>query len=185
MPVSQHLGRHTPLPPPTPAPSIAAVAARKMLALQMQAQTQTNWCWAAVTASICRFFKPTTAWTQCNIAATCLNGLPCCTSPDPCNSPQPLTPALKSTGRLAAHGAGNIAYAAVINEINAGRPVACHITWPDGNGHFITVIGYNQGTGYVDIRDPDPTAPPSITMPYTAFTSNYGAGRWDWTYRTK
>jgi len=39
-----------------------------LLDFSMQQQDQTNWCWAAVAASVVRYYHADTQWTQCRIA---------------------------------------------------------------------------------------------------------------------
>jgi hypothetical protein len=40
----------------------------RALSLTVQRQEKSEWCWAAVSASVDRFFRPDSAHTQCEIA---------------------------------------------------------------------------------------------------------------------
>lgn len=156
-------------------------AAPTTLAFSMQPQQQSEWCWAATSASVSLFFNGASTWTQCGVAAACL-GQDCCATPDSCNQPYYLDNALTTIGNLAGTVGGAYQFSGVQAEINAGRPVCCHIAWQGGGGHFVAIYGYDAMTQDLEIGDPYYG---SSTVPYSTFVSAYrGTGIWDFTYTT-
>jgi hypothetical protein len=189
MPVPKFLGPLISIPisqPPQPAPAPAPIggAGANCLSFSMQSQQQSEWCWAATSASISAFYGPGSPATQCQIAASCLT-LACCSQPFPstCNQAYYLDRALTVVGHLAAPpSSGALPFASVTNEINAGRPLGCHITWSDGSGHFNAIYGYDASVFDVDVGDPYYG---NQTLPYSAMTNSYqGSGVWDYSYLT-
>lgn len=149
----------------------------------MQLQELSNWCWAAVTSSVSQYFDPNSGWTQCAVASECLTE-PCCFSTGACNQPWTLDHPLTVTSNL--NGAvfvGAAPKVVIASEINAGRPVCCHIDWGDGRGHFVALTGYNSGVDDVEVQDPLVGA---ALLPYKTFVSNYQEiGTWGFSYFTK
>ena len=128
---------------------------------------------------------------QCQIVSGVLGGT-CCVTPGsaPCNQPYYLDIALRSVGHLAqpcigtaiALGSAAAGSPSVEDEINAGRPVGCHISWSGGGGHFNAIYGYDTNTQDVDVADPFFS---THTLPYAAFQTKYqGTGTWDASYLT-
>lgn len=163
----------------------------RRLTFTMQVQLQTEWCWAATSASVNDYYAPAGTKSQCQIASGVL-GSSCCITPvsSACNQPYYLDIALTWVGHLAQPYIGAaIAFASpaagtpsVEDEIDLGRPVACHISWSGGGGHFNAIHGYDTNTQDVDVADPYYS---THTLPYTAFLSNYqGTGTWDASYLT-
>jgi hypothetical protein len=151
--------------------------------LSMQAQQETNWCWAATTSSVSRKFDSSSSWSQCNVASTTLSGS-CCTNASPCNKQWSLDAPLRVTGNLQEPpSAGADAFPDVQAQLDLGNPVCCHITWNQGGGHFMAIVGYDDTNGDVYLDDPLYGA---STVPYTSFVSSYrGSGDWDYTYHTQ
>jgi hypothetical protein len=117
----------------------------------MERQSKDKWCWAAVSASIERYFLPNSSWTQCRVARSLaagqkLSGVSvnanCCGSPDACNKPAALDDALRVVGRLKAIVPGPLSFDDVRTEIDNNRPVGVRIGW-DGGGHFVAIHGYH------------------------------------------
>src|SRR5579864_6058002 len=75
---------------------------RGTVTIRIERQVKNEWCWAAVSASVHKFFHGISQ-TQCQIATTALK-YPCCeqASSGECNRPQPLHPILDSFGVLKA-----------------------------------------------------------------------------------
>jgi hypothetical protein len=198
MPLPSFLGVTKPLKVSPAAKTLAIAAAPAAtpnpLAFNMQLQQQTEWCWAATAASVAAYYKDPAAMTQCQIATACLS-MNCCINPLP--DPPPPTWAGNRTFTLnVALGVVNhftepvlqraIDFPAIVAEIDAGRPVCCHISWDPGSpllGHFNVIAGYDAARNDVVVRDPSGTLSDGV-FPYESFKSNYHGGRWDQTYLT-
>ena len=158
----------------------------KQLTFDMQAQTQSNWCWAATSTSVSHYFSFWSRWTQCRVANAELDRADCCDDPVPaaCNVPWYLDRALTRTGNFVSI-TGAQTFAAVRDEIDAGRPVGARIGWSGGGGHFMCIYGYSWivGQEYFDIDDP---IYGKSHVSVADFSSNYqGSGSWTHTYFTK
>lgn len=159
------------------------------LGFSMQTQQQTEWCWAATSTSVSVFYNAASPWTQCGVAQACL-GLSCCAQPLPsgCNIPGYLDQALTKTGNLAALVGGALPFSGGVGsnidqEIDAGRPIGCHISWRGGGGHFNAIYGYDPSNQDVDVGDSYYGS--LVTVPYSTFCSNYqSAGSYDYSYLT-
>lgn len=158
----------------------------KQLNFNMQAQTQTNWCWAATSTSVSHFYWLWSTWTQCLVANGELGFSNCCNSsvPSACNVPWYLDRALTRTNNFVSI-TGQVSFASVRAEIDAGRPVGARIGWSGGGGHFMVIYGYSwiAGAEYFDIDDP---IYGKSHLSVSDFASNYqGSGTWTHTYFTK
>lgn len=177
----------------------AAGGKAKHLRFVMEPQGPSLWCWAATAASIATYYaevlKVGQAMTQCQVAETCLTPLKCCPPPtddhDPCNKEQGMDIALVNIGhRNGGAIQGAIEFSAIVNEIDGDRPICCHISWSDSNagdgGHFVTIVGYDDASQFVDVCDCDPHAGGPQTLPLkTLLDGTYrNAGTWDGTYLT-
>lgn len=153
------------------------------LSLTMQTQTQSNWCWAAVGTSIGLFFQ-TGTWTQCSVACGVLDIASCCTNPSSpsCNVYGFLDKSLTYTKSFASMLKQAIGMSDIVTKISHGTPVCLRCAWNGGGAHFITIYGYNQANGTVNVAD-------SIygysTQVFNTFPSHYqGGGTWTTTYFT-
>jgi hypothetical protein len=167
----------------------------------METQKFDQWCWAATAVSVARKYKPTSSWTQCKIASSFYaaqgEDLKCCSDDeDTCNRPQALSQVFPVTGNLAGNAISDpIAFADLLKELKADRPVCVRIGWPPDNelGHFIAVTGARtaaDGTRYIDVQDPsaaDDADDNRKSMSLNQLTANYDlvGGAWTWTYKTK
>ena len=160
----------------------------------MERQLNSEWCWAAVTVSVDRFFRPTSTRSQCQVVGRTL-GKSCCTTQtaradSPCNVSGMLHEQLEKLGLLAREPIIEpAAFAMVQREVDAGRPVCVLVKWRDkkgvmtNRGHFITISGYSitpLGKQFVTIDDPDSGV---STVDYASladpdFGYQGGAGRW-------
>lgn len=138
-----------------------APAAQNPLRFDIQTQTQTEWCWAAVTASVSAFYRPSTIWSQCYVATRALgqvcNGADCCAQGDgACNRDWYLEDALRCTLNLGAPPVGPVGFDVVRREIDGGRPIGVRFQWSGGDaGHFFVIYGYvDDGSDTVLTRDP-------------------------------
>jgi len=153
---------------------------------QMDSQTERNWCWAAVSASVDRYFDPGSALTECEIAAELLEANDCCANPKRHDKPAKLQDALELVGRLGKIQDGPIAFSDLRSELDAGRPVCVRIEWHDGSAHFVVLYGYrvmSSGTRTVEVADP---WYPDSTQSFDFFPVFYhGGGEWAATYLTQ
>lgn len=173
-------------------PAAAAMAASPLggggpsLVLGMQTQAQTNWCWAATASSVSMFYNSASPWNQCAIASSCL-GQTCCSAPVPlpCNVPYVLDIPLTTSGNLNGQPIASAwPFLNVQNEINAGRPIGCHIAWAGGGGHFVAISGYDASVGDVYVADPLSGPNGTTSIPYSSFVTS-SSGSWDYTYLTQ
>ena len=166
---------------------ISATASRAV-PLKVQRQQKSEWCWAAVSVSVDRFFRPDSTHTQCDIAGSVLN-LECCNGArqaesDSCNQPHPIHPVLGRFHLLAAEPIVKpLTFHQVRAEIDAGRPVCVLIKWLDSQGqrtdrgHFIALSGYRVTPAqkqFVSITDP---MYGSSEIAFTQFTDANGGYR--------
>ena len=162
--------------------------ASRQLAFSMQAQTQSNWCWAANATSVSHFYWWFwNSWTQCRVANAELAHSDCCNSsvPSACNVPWYLDRALTRTDNFVSITAGQVGFAQVRAEIDAGRPVGVRIGWSGGGGHFMVIYGYSL-VGRLEYLDIDDPIYGKSHLTAADFSSNYqGSGSWTHTYLTK
>lgn len=164
----------------------------RLLPFAMQTQTQANWCWAAVTASVAAYFDKHTRSTQCSVADNELRREDCCRggAAGPCNVYGYLASALYRVGHLKAWSAGRpAALERVRDEIDDKRPVCMRVGWRSGGGHFLTIVGYLEGSeklvGSELLAVDDPRWGPS-DVPYDVLRDAYlSDGRWTDSYFTK
>jgi hypothetical protein len=154
----------------------------------MQAQQQTNWCWAAVSASVARFYRATTRWRrQCLVASREL-GQTCCpagANPAACNVPWYLERALTRVGHLKTWAGAPATVVQIRREITAGRPLGARIGWASGGGHFVVLSGYSTAAAGNFVTVDDPIYGHS-TISLATFQSSYqGSGSWTHSYWTR
>ncbi len=191
MPTASFLGPFVDIANVQTAPAVGN--APRVLKFTMQAQQQDYWCWAAVASSICAFYPPpngTPAKPQCEIATTFL-GIPCCLNPLPApsadwpgNEEFSLEVPLDQFGHLAQPKIGGaLDFPSIIREIDAERPVCCHVDWGGGSdGHFVVIVGYNPANQEIVVRDPSHT-PVHGSLRYVG-RATFPGGAWNETYLT-
>jgi hypothetical protein len=168
-----------------PAEPPPATRASNRLRLTVEPSAQTEWCWAAVSASVARFYSPASPWTQCAIVNQELGQSVCCSegSSSACNQPHVLVAALGLVQHHRRDFAGPLAFADIVAEIEAGRPVGVCIDWKGGGGHFVTVAGYDRNGEMIQVKDP---LFGNSQVPLATFPAGYqGGGTWSWTYLTR
>lgn len=124
----------------------------KPLDFRMQPSQQSNWCWAAVAASVSKFYDPRGAFQQCELANFLLGRHDCCENPSICNHGMSLTDALKHTGNFR-RSSLVVTFAELYAEIFAGRPICVGIQYPDGARHYVVIFGC-QDDERIWIADP-------------------------------
>ena len=151
---------------------------------QIQTQEQDQWCWAAVSASVDRYFSPPSTSTQCSIAHQVLGG-DCCAAPAPCNTPAFLQDALGAVGRFKEFRSGPLSFPDIMDEIGHGLPIGVRIGWFGGGGHFVVIRGFRDGPGVRLLSIADPWFVDSI-QDFEVFCSNYlDRGEWTDTFLLK
>jgi len=133
--------------------------------LTVEKQRKSEWCWAAVSVSVNRLFRPDSDHTQCEIAGSELKRN-CCGSDlsGECNHPFTLHTVLARLHLLADEPhLKPLTFSKIQKEIDAGRPICVLIKWLDDDGtvsnrgHFITITGYRLTPAqnqFVSISDP-------------------------------
>ena len=106
-----------------------------------------------------------------------------CCDPGRCNQPALLDTALAAVRHFLSAAAAPVDFSRVQAEIDGERPLGVRIGWMGGGvGHFLTVIGYEEGTGTVVVADPkygESSIPVAVLQ-----TSYKGLGTWTDTYFT-
>ncbi|HUA56821.1 MAG TPA: papain-like cysteine protease family protein [Candidatus Sulfotelmatobacter sp.] len=172
--------------PAAGAPRARAGAARwRQLAFPLQHQQHVNWCWAAVAASVALYYRPRATWTQCKVADVELQRCDCCGSGGRrrCNVPGHLDTSLRIVGRLARRQWARSTFAQAEREVRARRPLGARIQWPNGDGHFATIVGFLAGRPRMLAID-DPYYGRSH-VDYRTFCRGYYHGKWTDSYFTK
>jgi hypothetical protein len=167
------------------APMVAPGTELRTVPLAMEHQKRTEWCWAAVSVSVNKLFRPAATHTQCELAASILKQ-DCC---DPntgrhCNHPHTLHTVLGTLHLLAGEPVRKpFAFEDIQKEINGGRPICVLIRWLDDSGkvssrgHFIAIKGYRvtpRGIQFLEIADP---IYGGSTITYEEFCSPHGGYR--------
>src|ERR1039458_2942344 len=114
------------------------------LNLEVEAKQGDLLCWAAVAASIARFYNPLSPWTQCSVASQVLNSAECCQSMSSCNRESSLESALQATAHLAAPPIFRLAFQQIKNELDQQHPIGIRIAFSIGVGHFVAVSAYDD-----------------------------------------
>jgi hypothetical protein len=159
----------------------SAAGGNRTLDFAMVSQGLSNWCWAATTASVRAYYDHVPPRRPCEVVSEVL-GSNCCppgNDDDPNNILWALDDALGS--RLARAVPRALSFEEIVTEIEARRPICCHVTI--GAGHFNAIIGYDSATREIDIADP--LYGPHNNFAYDRFCSDYRGGRWDYSYLTK
>jgi hypothetical protein len=166
----------------------AGAGGARVLPFQMQKQDQPKWCWAAVASSVCGYYAALgsgTSMSHCDIATQFL-GMQCCGTPWPEGSNQTFTLELPldSLGHLGSSTIdGPTDMGTIIQEIDGGRPICCHLDFGDGEGHFVAIIGYDALHNDVITRDPLGTSA-NGTLPFNG-ANTFPGGSWTESYLTK
>jgi Papain-like cysteine protease AvrRpt2 len=165
-----------------------------VLDFRIEHQAQDQWCWAAVAASICRFYEDETVQTECGLANRFLSpGTDCCRDgkSDDCNIPFALDLVLNQLQHLVQPPRGVVAVEDLSREITVNqRPVALRIMFSDGfTAHFVVIIGCateESGAQVVKVANPSDATGSVTSIEYSALVSDYRPGAtWDQTYFTK
>ncbi|WP_424101139.1 papain-like cysteine protease family protein [Moorena producens] len=152
----------------------------------LEKQVLSCWCWAAIAASIGRFYK-TCLLTQQQIAAELLNISPSQLSQldniDNNNKQLTLDKSLKIAKSYSHWSLGRPSFERILLELTMGHPVCVRIEWFTGGAHYLAIKGANpkEKSLYLD----DSLNGPSI-MSYSDFPKCYNdiGGVWTETFWT-
>ncbi|KAF0813425.1 hypothetical protein IGB42_01776 [Andreprevotia sp. IGB-42] len=168
--------------------SLPQQQARTQLRFAMQRQQQTHWAWAAVTASVARYYDPRATTSQCELANWAFNQINCCIdgSSSACNRPYLLAEALQHLGHLHQQTEGGISLPALTGEIDAAQPVVVAIRWTQGTErHPVVITGYDDTGPITTIEINDPADGDTTVIRYADFPGSYKSGGvWDATCLT-
>jgi hypothetical protein len=153
----------------------------------MEHQEEGNWCWAAVSASVDRYFDPAKALAQCAIASKVLAVKDCCYDKDAHNEGAALEDALGAVNRQRGEAqSGSIKFEKLQSEIDSEMPVCVRIGWTKGGAHFVSLYGYriwDSGARTIEVGDPWYG---NSTQDFDQFPAYYrGGGQWTDTFLTK
>ncbi|WP_167336254.1 papain-like cysteine protease family protein [Xanthomonas sacchari] len=178
----------TPAPAPAPAPAPVVGPSNLLVSYAQQAQLQTQWCWAAVASSVAGFYAPNVPpapeFSQCKLACWVSGSDRCCSdgSIEVCNQPQLQSLALQHVQHRHHSIDGRLSFAAIREEIDAGRPIAVTVLWPGGGGHAVVITGYCtlQARAHVQVQDPA-----GAVVALVALDDFPDGGSWNWTVTTR
>lgn len=175
------LRKKTGIPIPTVAPAAAAtVVAPPSHPVPFIRQEQTQWCWAACTAMIAAWLRPTApVLKQCALAGVLTGQTNCCspTVPKKCNRPCPELSILPVFRSQKVRGIGErnpLSEAELLYELKTNGPVEVGYYWFGGGGHVAIVYGLTAA-GLCAVHDPWFG---SGFVRYTALRTAYGRGLW-------
>lgn len=154
------------------------------LPFNMETQEQSQWCWSAVSVSVSKFYNPSSAITQCELASQEL-GAGCCSNPSACNVDHTLETALQQVGHFNDMMFFPLSFGETETEISSRRPLGCRIGWFGGGGHFVIIHGTAVETSGAFIKQwvaiADPKFGPSDYL-IDDFTFSYRQGEGEWTH---
>jgi hypothetical protein len=153
----------------------------RVLDLIVQRQELTHWCWAAISASLGRYYG-TRSWQQYEVASVLL-GVDCSrfqedpTVVERCDTEVLLSEALQLMGCYSHWSPGRPTIERIQTEIDADRAVCVHIDWYRGGSHYVVVNGYDSDSGELYISDP--LHGPSIQI-FDVFPHRYRVSQGVW-----
>jgi len=155
------------------------------LPFTVESQEQTQWCWAAIAASVSKYYDSTGNWKQCELANHELGQQTCCDdgATPQCNRPWRLDYALHTAGNLENWSEGATSVVGIRAEVDAERPLGIRIGWQGGGGHFIVVAGYGAGADPL-LAIEDPWLGQRDVNYSTLLTTYDGTGSWTHSYFT-
>jgi hypothetical protein len=125
----------------------------------MELQCHQFWCWAAVAASISKYYDAASRFKQCVIANMEFERGDCCDVP--CHQddvdfdrPNTLGSPLNQVGCLHSWVRKPVRLPKIEGEIDAKKPLCLRTVWSDGSAHFVAIIGYDPDNKLLRIADP-------------------------------
>jgi len=164
-----------------------------VMRFDLQPQEKTNWCWAAVTASLNKFFANGYPIRQDQVVNDCREDLEDIEVKGD-NQTLVITKALDTMDLRSMRCYYAISLDEIRRQMQLGLPVPIHIEWKGGGGHYVVITGvgppHPKGDSHTWLRVADPnvtdearetTVPRYIT--YNALKTRYrGNGEWTHTY---
>jgi hypothetical protein len=155
---------------------------------KMEQQQQSNWAWCAVAVSVAKYYDPTIALTQCELANLVLGRCDCCRSDVSieCDRPARLSDALQATGNLISSSIGIPSEDEIVSRISNGEVLPCLIQYTaTGVAHAIVITGtFRSATNlFLEIADPSAISGGNFIMNYGGKTYHNVSVRWSRTYR--
>lgn len=123
-------------------------------------QLQSNWCWAAVTASLARFYQEDHFADQVKLVSGILKKEYCCSGNgcSTCNRPWYVGEALDHVDVLQNAMPYPVSKKELMEELICNRPVVIVVKWHHAaTGHILVVSGFNRSHQFLtwDSRGPD------------------------------
>ncbi|MBB6109109.1 cellulose synthase subunit [Mucilaginibacter lappiensis] len=115
-------------------------------------QLQSNWCWAAVTASLARFYQKDHFGDQAKLVSGIFNKEYCCNGKGcgTCNRPWYVGEALDHAGILQRAIPNPVSQEALMTELTCNRPVVVVIKWrQSATGHILVVSGFTHSRQFL------------------------------------
>jgi hypothetical protein len=153
-----------------------------VLAVPFVRQTQNQWCWAACSQMVAAYLgNPNVK--QCELANFLHEQTNCCVKPSSskCNQPSPVEGINQVYRHLNIDNVSEelpTAYAVVIRELQAGRPIEVGYQWFGGGGHVAIIYGATAN-GMLLVHDPWYG---SGVEHYFRLRAAYGMGRWTFSF---
>lgn len=161
-----------------------------LLTFPIESQIMSNWCWAAITASICRYYNGPLL-NQKQIVANVTGKAICAVSkPIPfCNETADIGKAFHSVNHLEVPINFPLTPLDTVKFLDKGRLIGCQIFLPSlGGGHAVIIYGaFADSNNRLLLRVADPADSTLLIIPYQQFRSNYknSGGQWIRSYITK
>ena len=145
-----------------------------VLDFTVESQQKSNWCWAAIAASVGRFYG-TTYLSQENVASQTPSNTSSLLSDqlnkqESNNQQRTLDESLKLVSCYSHWSLGRPSFERLLLEVGAGRLVCVRIEWLEGGAHYLVVKGINPGEQLLHIEDS--LHGPSV-VPYNTFPKLY------------
>ena len=165
-----------------------------VMRFELEKQKRSEWCWAAVTASLLKFFTPDSEITQCEVVRECFsttNGYEtskdCCqhSLTEECNRPFKLVDALDRMGMLSMRCNYPLSLDEIRDQINQGVPIAVRFKWNGGGAHFVLITAVGppdpRGDDFTWLRVADPNEPTAMYKSYKILKKDK-RGEWSHSY---
>ncbi len=130
------------------------LAAAEPLAVDFKVESQgrrQNWCWAAVSASVSRYFPHPPGKSMCQVATMELAAtmdVDCCASPERCDVTWRLDWPLEHVGHFRGTAGNWVDTNAVAVDLRANNPLPIAVQWRSNGGfHFLAIYGMQDVAG--------------------------------------
>ena len=158
------------------------------LRFELETQKLNFWCWASVSSGVRNYIASSTGTkiTQCDVAKLVFPGAKDCTDTAVVDHPTDLIPPLRTVvdqlgwSLIVKMGTPPLTFDEIRSEIDLGHPIAGHILWLGGSGHYLVICGYRESdSGLRQLIISDPLFPDAL-VDFEDFCTNYQSeGTWD------